>query len=93
MKLRLRQKQLPPVQLRLALPAPVKEMLDQYVGFVRGASGREVDAREVAIEMLAQFMESDREFKQWHKRDQKQPLKRGLGPGQKAGQVNGQASA
>lgn len=93
MKLRLRDKQLPPVQLRLALPAPVKEMLDKYVGFVRGASGREVDVRDVAVEMLAQFMDSDREFKRWQKRDQKQPLQRRVGGGQKSVQMNGQASS
>lgn len=85
MKLRLKNRELPPVQLRLAIPAPVKETLEQYVGFVRGASGREVDSREVAIEILAQFMDSDREFKQWQKRGQKLELRRG--------QVNGQASA
>lgn len=84
MKLRLKDRELPPVQLRLAVPAPVKEMLEQYVGFVRGAYGREVDSREVAVEILAQFMESDREFKQWQKRGQKLELRRG--------QVNGQVS-
>ena len=70
MKLRLRDKQSPPVQLRLVVPAALKQMLDQYVGFVRGASGREIEGREVAVEMLAQFMESDREFKRWQRRHQ-----------------------
>jgi hypothetical protein len=93
MKLRLKDKRLPPVQLRLAVPAAVKEMLDDYVCFVRGASGREVDAREVAVEMLAQFMESDRDFKQFQKRGQMTELPRRLGGVQKAVQVNGQASA
>ena len=58
---------------------------------MRGASGREVDAREVAVEMLAQFMGSDREFKRFQKHGQK--LRRRLGGAQKAVQVNGQASA
>jgi hypothetical protein len=85
MKLRLKDRELPPVQLRLSIPAPVKETLEQYVGFVRGASGREVGSREVAVEILAQFMESDHEFKQWQKRGQKLELQQG--------QVNGQVSA
>ena len=45
MKLKLREKELPPVQLRLVVPAGLKEMLDEYVGFVREGSGREVEAR------------------------------------------------
>lgn len=85
MKLRLKKRELPPVQLRLSIPAPVKETLEQYVGFVHGASGREVDSREVAVEILAQFMDSDREFKRWQKRRQRLELQRG--------QVNGQVLA
>jgi hypothetical protein len=93
MKLKLREKELPPVQLRLVVPAGLKEMLDEYLGFVRESSGREVEAREIAVEMLAQFMESDRQFRQWQRRDQKKALQRRLGGSQRAGQVNGEASA
>jgi hypothetical protein len=45
MKLKLREKELPPVQLRLVVPAGLKEMLDQYVTFVHEGSAREVEAR------------------------------------------------
>jgi len=93
MKLKLREKELPPVQLRLVVPAGLKEMLDEYLGFVRESSGREVEAREIAVEMLAQFMESDRQFRQWQRRDQKKALQRRLGGSQRAVQVNGEASA
>ena len=78
MKLRLRDKQSPPVQVRLVVPAELKQMLDQYVGFVRGVSGCEVEGREVAVEMLAQFMESDREFKRWQKRHQEPEVESNL---------------
>ena len=71
MKLKLREKELPPVQLRLVVPAGLKEMLDKYVAFVHEGSGREVEAREIAVEILAQFMESDRQFKQWQRRDRR----------------------
>jgi hypothetical protein len=67
MKLRLKEKELPPVQLRLVVPAVLKARLDRYVMFVREKSGREVEVREVAVEMLAQFMEADREFKRRQK--------------------------
>ena len=93
MKLKLREKELPPVQVRLVVPAGLKEMLDQYVAFVHEGSGREVEAREIAVEMLVQFMESDRQFKQWQRRDQKSAMQRSLRGSQRAVQVNGEASA
>jgi len=93
MKLKLREKELPPVQLRLVVPAGLKEMLDQYVAFVHEGSGREVEARQIAVEILAQFMESDRQFKQWQRRDQKPALQRSVRGSQRAVQVNGEASA
>lgn len=93
MKLKLREKALPPIQLRLVVPAGVKEALDQYVAFVHEGSGREVEARERAVEMIAQFMESDRQFKRWQRRGQKSAVQRSLRRSQRAVQVNGEASA
>jgi hypothetical protein len=93
MKLKLKQKQLPPVQLRLVLPAVVKDALDEYVAFVRDQSGREVDAREIAVEILAQFISADREFRQWQRRDLKRSQRRGVRRDQSGVEVNGQASA
>ena len=93
MKLKLKDKELPPVQLRLVIPARLKGGLDRYIAFVRERSGREVEHREIAVEMLAQFIESDREFRQWQKRGQGTPQGRKVGGGQRNPQVNGQASA
>jgi hypothetical protein len=93
MKLKLREKELPPVQLRLVVPAGLKDMLDNYVAFVQEGSGRGVEARQIAVEILAQFMESDRQFKQWQRRDQKPALQRSVRGSQRAVQVNGEASA
>ena len=67
MKLKLRERELPPVQLRLALPAVAKRMLDRYVAFVGQTSGRDVEARQIAVEMLEQFMAGDRDFRRWQK--------------------------
>jgi hypothetical protein len=93
MKLKLREKELPPVQLRLVVPAGLKDMLDKYVAFVQEGSGREVEARQIAVEILAQFMESDRQFKRWQRRGQKSATQRSLRGSQRAVQVNGEASA
>jgi len=93
MKLKLREKELPPVQLRLVVPGGLKEMLDKYVAFVQEGSGREVEARQIAVEILAQFMESDRQFRMWQRRGQKSAVQRSVRGSQRAVQVNGEASA
>jgi len=68
MKLRLKDKDLPPVQLRLTLPGSLKESLDEYVAYLHDTSRRETDCKEVAIEMLKHFVESDRDFRGWRSR-------------------------
>ena len=65
MKLRLKDKDLPRVQLRLTLPGSLKASLDEYVGYLHDSLHRETDAKEVAIEMLKHFVESDRDFRGW----------------------------
>jgi len=65
MKLRLKGKELPPVQLRLTLPGSLKASLDEYVGYLHDKLQRETDCKEVAIEMLKHFVESDRDFRGW----------------------------
>jgi hypothetical protein len=90
MKLKLRGKELPPVQLRLALPAAAKQMLDRYATFVGQTSGREVEAREIAVEMLQQFMASDRHFRQWQKLPQESVFESHESRIEKSSQMNGQ---
>lgn len=68
MKLRLKDKDLPPVQLRLTLPGSLKASLDEYVGYLHDSLHRETDAKEVAIEMLKHFVDSDRDFRGWRGR-------------------------
>jgi len=46
--------------------ATLKATLDHDLGFVGQPSGREVEAREVAVEMLELFMTSHHDFRQWH---------------------------
>jgi len=68
MKLRLKDKDLPPVQLRLTLPGSLKASLDEYVAYLHAKLERDTDCKEVAIEMLKHFVESDREFRVWRSR-------------------------
>lgn len=67
MKLKLKDKELPPAQLRLTLPGNLKGSLDEYLLFLRDTSHREADMKEVALEMLRQFVETDRDFRRWRK--------------------------
>lgn len=67
MKLRLKDKDLPPVQLRLTLPGSLKASLDEYLFYLRETSRREAELKEVALEMLRQFVETDRDFRTWRK--------------------------
>jgi hypothetical protein len=68
MKLRLKGKELPSVQLRLTLAGSLKESLDEYVVYLHDKLQRETDCKEVAIEMLKHFVESDRDFRVWRSR-------------------------
>ncbi|GEM_PF-761970 len=65
MKLKLKDKELPPAQLRLTLPGNLKASLDEYLVYLRDTSHCEAELKEVALEMLRQFVEADREFKAW----------------------------
>ena len=67
MKLKLKDKELPPAQLRLTLPGNLKASLDEYLVYLRDTSHREAELKEVALEMLRQFVETDRDFKAWRK--------------------------
>lgn len=67
MKLRLKEKELPRAQLRLTLPGNLKASLDEYLVYLRDSSHREAELKEVALEMLRQFVETDRDFRTWRK--------------------------
>lgn len=67
MKLKLKDKELPPAQLRLTLPGNLKGSLDEYLVYLRDTSHREADVKEVALEMLRQFVETDRDFRVWRR--------------------------
>ena len=67
MKLKLKDKELPPAQLRLTLPGNFKALMDEYLVYLRDTSHREAELKEVALEMLRQFVETDRDFKAWRR--------------------------
>jgi hypothetical protein len=60
------------------------------VAFVGQTSGREVEARQTAVEMLEQFMASDHGFAQWQKVGQKSVFESHHSRTEKSPQMNGQ---
>jgi hypothetical protein len=67
MKLKLKDKELPQAQLRLTLPGNLKASLDEYLVYLGDTSHREAELKEIALEMLRQFVETDRDFRMWRK--------------------------
>src|SRR5262245_47006717 len=79
-----------PIQRRLALRATVK--VTHYLVFVGQPSGRKVEAREIAVRILEQFMASDRDFRQWQKMVRKSAFESHESRTEKSPQMNGEPS-
>ena len=69
------------------MPAAAKQILDRYVTFVGQTS--KVEAQQIAVEMLEQFMASDRDFRQWQKLAQKSVFESHESRMEKSPQMNG----
>ncbi len=61
------EKEKPPVQVRLSVPAATHERLRQYVAYYRHVHGDDADLKAIMIEMLRSVVDSDRDFQHWLK--------------------------
>jgi hypothetical protein len=61
------EKEKPPVQVRLSVPAATHERLSQYVAYYRHVHGDDADLKAIMIEMLRSVVDSDRDFQHWLK--------------------------
>ncbi len=61
------EKEKPPVQVRLSVPAATHERLSQYVAYYRHVHGDDVDLKAIMIEMLRSVVDTDRDFQHWLK--------------------------
>jgi len=59
------EKEKPPVQVRLSVPATIHERLGQYVSYYQHVHGDDADLKAIMIEMLRIVLDSDREFQHW----------------------------
>ena len=62
------EKQLPSAQVSVTLPGKLKLELDGYAAYYNHIHGEAIGIRRIIIEIVRNFVESDREFQAWLKR-------------------------
>jgi hypothetical protein len=67
------EKERPPVQVRLSVPAVLHERLSDYVGYYRHVHGEEAELKAIMIEMLRSVVDGDRDFQHWLKHESGKP--------------------
>ena len=68
MKLAKLEKQLPSAQVNITLPGRLKTELDGYAAYYQQIHGEAIGVRRLIVEIVRNFVESDREFQAWLKR-------------------------
>jgi hypothetical protein len=68
MKLSKVEKQLPSAQVNITLAGKLKAELDGYAAYYQHVHGEGIGVRKLIVEILRNFVESDREFHVWLKR-------------------------
>ncbi len=62
------EKQLPSAQVNVTLPGKLKVELDGYAAYYNHIHGEAIGIRRIIVEIIRNFVESDREFQAWLKR-------------------------
>ena len=68
MRLNKVEKQLPSAQVNVTLPGKLKAELDRYAAYYQHIHGDAIGIRRIVVEIVRNFVESDREFQSWLKR-------------------------
>ncbi len=68
MKLNKVEKQVPSAQVNVTLPGKLKLELDSYAAYYQQIHGEAISIRRLMVEIVRNFIESDREFQSWLKR-------------------------
>ena len=69
MKLAKVEKQLPSAQVNITLPGRLKTELDGYAAYYQQIHGEAIGVRRLIVEIVRNFVDSDREFQSWLKRN------------------------
>lgn len=67
------EKDKPPVQVRLAVPALLHERLSDYVRYYRHVHGEDAELKAIMIEVLRSVVDTDRDFLHWLKLESSKP--------------------
>ncbi len=84
MRLNKVEKQLPSAQVNVTLPGKVKVELDGYAAYYQHMHGESIGIRRIIVEIVRNFVESDREFQTWLKRNSSRVADTNGGPAQPA---------
>ena len=68
MRLNKVEKQLPSAQVNVTLPGKLKAELERYGAYYQQVHGEDIGTRRMIVEIVRNFVESDREFQSWLKR-------------------------
>ncbi len=68
MRLNKVEKQLKSAQVNITLPGRLKAELDGYAAYYQHIHGDAIGIRRIIVEIVSNFVESDREFQSWLKR-------------------------
>jgi len=68
MRLNKLEKQLPSEQVNITLPGKLKTELDGYAAYYQQIHGDAIGIRRIIVEIVRNFVESDREFQAWLRR-------------------------
>ena len=68
MKLSKVAKQLPSTQVNVTLSGTLKTELDGYAAYYQQVHGEAIGIRKLMVEIMRNFVDSDREFQAWYKR-------------------------
>jgi hypothetical protein len=67
------EKERPPVQVRLSVPAALHERLSDYVNYYGHVHGEAAELKAIMIEMLRSVVYADRDFQHWLKHQSGKP--------------------
>jgi hypothetical protein len=69
MKLNRVEKQVPSAQVNVTLPGKLKAELDSYATYYQQVHGEPIGIRKLIVEIARSFVEADREFQAWFRRN------------------------
>ena len=61
------------VKLAVRLPGELHADLTDYAAYYRETTGQAIEVRPLVVQMLEQFVDTDRAFQAWRRRTQKEP--------------------